>query len=306
MPTFENFTGINNVLPSHRLRKGELATALNVDIGLDGEIMRRGGYASVSGLCHKNLHEFGTALLSTTQSDLCVTPLVGVRTTLLPSLGMDRVWYVDLPDGRVAFANGLICGITDGVTVTGWGVPLPPSTGACTDISGALFPGLYGWQLTYVRLSDGLEGGAVAAPVSAQITLGGVMLTGLPALAGHSINVYLSSHNGGEQLLAGTTTGTTFAFVGANDTLNLPCRTLFVGPAPSTGTVCALWRGRALIADGNVLRASLPFMVEQFDVRRDFKQFSAAITLIQPVDDGVYVGTLTELAFLSGQSYGKT
>ena len=40
MLTFDNFTGINNVLPTERLKPTELTTALNVDIGLTGEINR--------------------------------------------------------------------------------------------------------------------------------------------------------------------------------------------------------------------------------------------------------------------------
>lgn len=65
----------------------------------------------------------------------------------------------------------------------------------------------------------------------------------------------------------------------------------------------AFWRGRVLVASDNVLYATRPNGWEVFDFRRDFKQFSAPITLIQPVSDGVYVGTTEELAFLSGTSF---
>ena len=46
-------------------------------------------------------------------------------------------------------------------------------------------------------------------------------------------------------------------------------------------------------------------MVESFDYLRDFKQFTSPITLIQPVDDGVYVGTTTELVFMAGSEFDK-
>lgn len=305
MPIFEEFAGINNVAPSHRLLPNELQAATDVDIGLTGEISRRAGYVQTSQLCHKNLHEFGASMLVTSSSDLVGVSALGVRTTIYPSLGMSRVWYLDLPDGRVAFGNGLICGITDGLVATGWGVPVPTSVGSPTDIQGQLFAGDYQWVLSYVRLSDNLEGGAYPSAAPTRFNLGGIMLTGLPALAGYKINVYLSSHNGGEAYLAGSTTGTTFAYTGANDALVLPCRTEYMGPAPETGTISAMWRGRALVADGAVLRASLPLLPELFDLRRDFKQFSAAITLIQPVDDGVYVGTEQELVFLRGVGFDE-
>ena len=48
MLTFEGFTGINNVIPAHRLGKTDMLVASNVNIGLTGEITRRGGYAEPS------------------------------------------------------------------------------------------------------------------------------------------------------------------------------------------------------------------------------------------------------------------
>ena len=65
MLTFANFSGINNVLPNHRKDKGALVLATNVDIGLTGEIARRGGYSEASALCHKNLHQATGYMLAT-------------------------------------------------------------------------------------------------------------------------------------------------------------------------------------------------------------------------------------------------
>jgi len=309
MLTFEKFSGINNVLPTEQLvptpRTGvsPLAIALNVDIGYEGELRRRAGYNRTSTLCHENLHQAENFMLTTDLGDLTAIHPSGTRIVLYPSLGNDRVWYCNLPDGRTTFSNGLICGITDGLTMTTWGVPVPPSIGALTPVAGALFPGDYQYQITYVRLSDKLEGGpAYSAPTA--VPDGGVLLTGLPVLAGHSINVYLTAQNGDISFLAGNTTGASFSYLGTNDALTLPCRTEFLQPAP-VGTVTALWRGRVLTAVGPVLYASRTGQVELFDVRRDFKQFTAPITLIQAVDDGLYVGTELELAFLSGTEFDK-
>jgi hypothetical protein len=131
-----------------------------------------------------------------------------------------------------------------------------------------------------------------------------MFLSGLPALAGHSINVYLTGANGDQAFLAGNTANGLFSYIGKNDVLTLPCRTGNLSPAPA-GTVTAFWRGRVLTAVGNVLYASRTNAWESFDPRRDFKQFTSDITLIQPVGDGIYVGTTTELAFLSGTEFDK-
>ena len=305
MLTFEKFSGINNVLPSHRLGDDALTVATNVDIGLTGELSRRAGYAEMLDTCHKNLHQADGFLLATVDGgDLIAMDAAGEnRVMLSPSLGPSRVWYCNLPDGRTTFSNGLINGITDGATATTWGVPVPESLGALTPVAGELSPGDYQYQLTYVRLSDGLESGPIYSGPT-PVPDGGVLLQGLPMLDGHKINVYLTSHNGEQAYLAGSTFTSSFSYLGKNDALVLPCRTDNLRPAPA-GTVTAFWRGRVLVAVGPVLYASKTNAWELFDFRRDFKQFSAPITLIQPVDGGVFVGTEQELAFLSGTEFDK-
>lgn len=302
MLTFEKFSGLNNVLPIDRLGDAELSQAVNVDIGLSGEVTRRAGYTEVSALCHKNIWQGKGFMLATCNGDLVKT-VGGTQTVLYPSLGVSRVWYANLPDGRTTFTNGLINGITDGNTVTKWGVPLPGTVGAFTDIAGALFPGKYQYQVSYVRLADGQEGGTThAAPID--IVEGGLFLSGLPTLAGHKINVYLTGADGDKAYLAGSTLSGAFSYIGKNDALTLPVRTEFLYPAP-VGTITAVWRDRLLVAVGGVLYASMPHMPELFNLSRDFKQFPDDITLVQGVDDGLYIGTTTELAFLPGAEFDK-
>lgn len=303
MLTFAKFKGINNVLPPARLAPDELAVATDVDIDNTGCVRRRGGYSQVVAVCHKNLWQAKGFLLATANGDLISRFPDNTTHTLYTALGVDRVWYCNLPDGRTVFSNGLINGITNGLTVTGFGVPLPASIGTLTDIPGSLFPGDYQWQLTYVRLSDNLEGGQVFSnPVP--IAAGGIMLTGLPMLAGYKINIYVTGVNGGDAYYAGSTTGSTFTFTGHNTDLLLPSRTDYMTPAP-VGTITAFWRGRTLVAQGSVLWASRPGQWELFEPRRDFKQFSDPITMIVPVDDGIYVGTTKALIFLAGTEFDK-
>lgn len=303
MLKFENFSGINNVLPPERIADEALAAAVNIDVGLTGEVRRRAGFTLRADGCHKNVHQGDGFLLATRDGGEFVSIVGDTVTSLHPALGVSRVWYCNLPDGRTTFSNGLINGITDGAAITSFGVPAPESIGELTPVSGDLHPGDYQYQLTYVRLSDGLEGGpAYSNPIA--IPGGGVLLTDLPALDGHKINVYLTGANGEHAYLAGSTTGDTFSYLGKNDALVLPCRTDQFRPAP-IGTITAFWRGRVLVAQGGVLWASRTNAWESFDLRRDFKQFSAAITLVQPVDGGIFVGTAKELTFLSGTEFDK-
>ena len=300
MLTFKGFTGIHNVLPSERRDERALEAALNVDIGLSGEVRRRAGYTLAASGCHKNLWNARGFQLATADGTLIAFDGAGTR-TLHPALGTDRVWYCNLPDGRTAFSNGLVCGLTDGQMASAWGVPTATDVGAATPVAGALHPGRYTYWITPVRLSDGLEGApAFGQPVD--LPDGGLLLTGLPALTGHGVNVYLSGREGDECFLAGTTVGTAFSYLGTNEDLQAPCRTLHETPAPA-GRLLAFWRGRALVAVGNVLHASQPGRWEAFNPLRDFKQFSAPITLVQPLDGGIYVGTEHELAWLGGTQF---
>lgn len=310
MLTFRKFKGINNQRTPEVLEidsKGgvELASALNCDIDRDGKIKLRPGLAGVDTGIYRNVWEGPDFALATKAGDLI--NLDGGE-VLYPSLsGSPRSWFTALPDGRATFSNGLICGITDGTAAgtTKWGVPLPTGIGSvATTTGGSLKPGRYKYQLTHQRISDGLEGGP---------TYGGafdlpdgdsaVVWTGLPMPpAGHRTIVYLSSHNDSACYQAATTTGTTAAFSGPNENLQLACKTDNCYPAPP-GILTAFWRGRMLTVVDNLLLASRPWQYELFDLARDFKHMDATITLVQPVDNGIWIGTRKELAFLEGTNF---
>lgn len=302
MLTFEKFTGVNNVVPSHRLSSTDLLRAVDVDVGLSGEITRRGGFTEVSPLCHKNLWQAHGFMLATVGSTLTAIHPGGGRHVIHPALGPDRVWYCNLPDGRTTYSNGLIHGTTDGFVGDERTVPAPETLGVPDTTFGALYAGQYRYHLTYVRQSDRLEGPAISStPVA--VTDGGLRLDGLPVREGYEVNVYLSGHDGEGAYLAGTAAGRSFEYTSGNAALVLPCRTLGAQPFP-VGTVTAFWRGRVLVAQGNVLWASRPAVPHLADWR-DFKQMPDVITAIQPVNDGVYVGTTQDLVFLSGTTWDQ-
>lgn len=302
MLTFEKFTGINNLIPKHRLSGADLLQASNVDIGLTGEITRRSGFTEVSDQCHKNLWQADGFMLATCGDELTAIHPNGDRYVIHPSFGSDRAWYCNLPDGRTTYSNGLIDGVTDGLTGLERSVPMPDSLGVPDPSFGNLLPGKYRYHLTHVRLADRLEGPAISSePI--EVAQGGLRLDGLPERDGHAIHVYLSGQDGEGAYLAGVHTGGPFEFGGTNTSLVLPCRTLGARPFP-VGTFTGFWRGRVVVAQDNVLWASRPNAPHLSDWR-DFKQFPSRITAVQPVDDGIYVGTERDLVFLSGTTFDQ-
>lgn len=298
MLTFSSFMGINNVTPEHRLGKQDLVDATDVDIGGTGEITRRAGLTLLSDQCHKNLHQARGFMLATCGSDLTAIRPDGARHVIHPALGPSRVWYCNLPDGRTTYTNGLIHGTTDGFVGHPRSVAAPDSLGAPDAAFGSLSPGQYRYHLTMAR--DSIESPAISSePIT--ITDGGLRLDGLPVRLGHTVNVYLSGMDGEGAYLIGSTYGSTFEWGGKNSDLVLPCRTLGAQAFP-VGTHTAFWRGRIITAVGNVLWASRPMAPHLADWH-DFKQLSGAITMIVPVEDGIYVGTEYELAWLGGATW---
>ena len=303
MLTFDHFSGISNLLPAERIPDNALVEATNVDIGNSGEITRREGFSSISIGSTHSLFESGDKFIAVINNDLKLLDKSGiVVTTLHQSIGASRVWYAALPDGRVAYSNGLISGVVDGEDAYPLGVTAPDSAGEMQQISGKLFPGTYRYAVSYVRERDGFE----SAPTFGlpEHIEGGVAIVGLQQRDGYRMNVYLTSHDGSEIYLAGSTTGEVFEFSGGNSDLVLPCRSTYCD-APPSGKHLAMWRSRLLVADGATLWASRAGQCETFDLRRDFKQFSHPITAILPVDDGFYVGTTQALIFLEGSDFDK-
>lgn len=301
MLTFAEFTGINNVLPEHRMSSADLMKAENVDIGLTGEISRRAGYTEVSPDCHKNLWQALGFMLATSGGPLVAIHPGGARHTIHPALGSDRVWYCNLPDGRTVFSNGLIHGATDGLS--GFDIAVPPlgSLGVPDVAAGGLHPGNYRYHLTRVRLSDGAESPAVSSQPLA--VTGGFRVAGLEQRDGHAVNVYLSGLDGEGAYLAGSTQTDVFEYGGDNTSLVLPCRTLGTVELP-VGKWLAYWRGRLLTAVGSTLWASRPSAPHLCDWR-DFKSFDSEITAVLPTSGGVFVGTRNDLIYLGGTTFDQ-
>lgn len=300
MLTFKAFSGINNVIPAHRLQDADLIAASNVDIGLTGEITRRGGITEISDLCHKNLWQAKGFMLATAGSELVAIHPGGGRIILHTAIGPEHVWYCNLPDGRTTYTNGLIHGITDGLVSRDRSVAPPTGLGAPDFAVGELFPGRYRYHLTQRRMVDGAESPAISS-LPIELSQGGFRLDGVPVELGCETLVYLSSNDGEAAYLVGATASSTFVWGGKNSDLALPCRTIGLQGFP-VGTYTAFWRSRVLTAVGNVLWASRP-NTPHLSHWRDFKPFTSDITAILPVGDGVYVGTQDALIFLSGTTW---
>jgi hypothetical protein len=304
----DRFAGINNVNPpGARLNPGELTAATNVFVDRTGAVRPRTGTARRVAGSFTSVWTNGTVIYAVMAGDLVEVNSADWTTTVLKAgVGTSAAVWLELPaDGSVVFMNAAeSLRIVDGTAIA-LGVPLPASLGTAADgASGSLRTGVYRYGLSYVRTSDGLEGGAVFSSGTVSIASGSLDLTALPALAGHTINVYLTSADDDQFYYAGNTATATFTFGGANDQLIVPCRTAFLSPPPN-GSVLGMFRGRLLVGVDNVLFASLPWRPELFDLRQDYKQFPSGVRFVCEVDDGLYVGLADEVLFLSGVRFNE-
>lgn len=284
----KTFLGINNVADTMRLKPGELTAATDVDVESTGKLRARLGHTPmVTGTTAHSVFEAPFGVFCVVDNDLKLFNSAGtLLRTVYVGLGHLRVWYIVLPDGRVGFSNGLIKGLATLTATTDWGMPTPVDAG-----SGA--PGSTPYMITYVRLSDGLEG----PPAYGYDIDPAQDVVGLPVRSGYSINLYIAP--AGAKLLAGNTTTdriTPSSTYGA----------VYVEPpltAPPTGILMTMFGPRVLLAEGNVVWATHPFRPDLCDVSKDFMQFPEPVTLIYGIEQaGVFIGTTKNMYFASGST----
>ncbi len=284
-----NFLGINNIANTTRLTPGEMTAATNLDIGARGKLLSRRGRELLAAGEASSVFESPFGLFALIANDLLLLDTDGTEIrTVYETLGYTRVWYTLLPDGRVAFSNGLIQGLASLTETTLWGIERPVDVGVGID-------GDTPYQITYTRLSSGLEG----PPSYGSAIDTTESIIGLPVKPGYSINVYFAPY-GEAVFLAGTTLTDTFLWGGAQ-----------LGPghtgtgldAPPVGAQLHAWNSRVLIADGSTIWATRPLQPELCDLTRDFIQMPDPVTLMYGNGDGLFVGTTAGMYFLAGQVF---
>lgn len=170
--------------------------------------------------------------------------------------------------------------------------------------SGSLPAGTYGVAVAWLR---GTQESAPSPITFAEVGEAGALVVTLPMCLDASVTgarLYLTRQNGGELLLAGD-----YALASPSIRLPLlpdlgrPAQFRHLSPMP-TGKYLKYWRGRLLVANGNVLRWSEALAYHLHDERHGFVQMPQRITFVQPVDGGIWVGQVDHVAFLAGAEPG--
>jgi hypothetical protein len=302
--------GVNNVDRSLTMGPGELVSAFNLDIDRAGVMSRRPGYTlSAAAVGAHSLwgRDNDTALyvagadLTLLQADAAGTLSHSVLRAGAFAAGFP-VSYV-LVNGAVYYSNGIITGlIRADDTSHPWGVEIPARAPTLTATAGGLPAGRYQVALQYI--DDQGEFGGLTFPVAITVAANSAIVVGsIPAPVSADVlyvTVYVSEQNGEELYRYGDyPISTTSVTVNVSAQLGRRAANLVSDVMPPASFLDQ-YNGRIYGAAGNCIYYTNALQYGQCVQRRNFIPWDGEVVLLKAVDDGLYVGTDTEVLFLAG------
>lgn len=300
------FVGMNNRLPVHRLsivergrKSGDyLANAVNVDVTEAGTVQRRKGstVAQAGTDCHSLWSENGSAFY-VDETTLYRYPRTAVQTGLVPNMPLS---YAFAPTGDIYWSNGDVLERISGAVSSPAALQTPNPQPVVTASAGGSFKAGY-YQVCITAVSaDGGESGAtwpvqVGVPDSGRITVSN--------LPGTLVSIYMTSQNGDMLFHVADTSANSYIFPGM-PTLGHQIQTFGLRPLPAGHIV--RWFNQCLI----IASESTLFVGEQafgalYNPIKGYVPLADRITMVEPTDNGVYIGTLTKTYWLSGTDMHK-
>ncbi len=288
--------GANNMAPEYAIPDGQVRDVLNMDLNRAGASTRSGLRLLENWNCHSLYpHPAGGVLLV---HDGSMYRVMGGNVTELVAVSQQHKVRYTTYNNEVFWANGISTGrVTFDGSASFWGLSTPPQP-VVTGTTGSLQAGKY--QVTYTAVRDGVESGA-PDPVSID-TDGGILLTTPAADAGITFNAYLTNPNGVSSELRQVLSG-----IQGGSTVSLPFKRgmrlrSLLAAKPYPGSLLASYHGRLWIADGKRLwftDSASPHWLFPAD---QFFLWPSRITLIEPVLDGLFVGTEQGTWMLQGDA----
>lgn len=285
------FAGINNRRQDYALFDKErgffLRAAENVDLTADGALVVRRAPELIQAMSAP--HSLFRRLLVRAGSLYAIT-LPSYAETFKRLLASNAPMSYAEINGSTYFSNGVDSGRIDADgTVRPWGLPTPAAP-TVTGISGTLFAGKYQVRVSYSNSVTGEEGG-VSPATSAELSAAGALRVALPAAtegATH-VNVYVSSVNGGVEMLQATVAaGTATVDVTAITANKREASQRIEAPLPAGSRVFE-FNGRLCSVDGSTLYVGLPYRPGYYLPLSGHIHFPAAISVAIGNQSGIFV-----------------
>lgn len=308
MPRIKAFPGLNIEDDPFEVGLEGLVTAQNVDITSRNKLSRRAGYTETLLGTITAAWGDGDIFLFIEGGNLKSYNADGTTSTLRTGLTVvDKLTGERAYDDRVYWTTGQDSGVVQFGVDRAIGV-LQPSSFQVTEIDGALPSGLYLLALAYV--AHGEEG-----PLSWHSFIdasGGVSVeipntvAELLAADVSAIRLYISTTNGQQLYFAGEQAvgeSNYITYTGDATGLSIPADASHAHNMPADGIFAShggrLWGVAHSDDHGDSVVYSHPYS-ELTDLRKNFIQFDAAVTMMGSVSGGLYVGTEDEVVFLTG------
>lgn len=294
------FTGLDTLNPESEVPIAGAVVADNVDFTRGGKVRRRLGRDRVASLGVSAAWSDGRTLLLQSGTTLYrVEDAQGTMTALAQGLAASESLCAVEVNGRLYWSNGTNTGVIDGSQSRAWGMPTPTGL-RIAQTAGFMPSGTYMVAMSQVR-EDGYESGIGPAQF-VTLTDGGIVVYPPAGSEEAAENVlYLSSADGDVMFEAARAPATEASIRYTADTasLRLPARYAFTEPPPAGHLMC-YYRGRIYIAQGPVVWATRPMDYERIDPRSDYLLFDAPTTLLEAVEDGIYIATTGRTQFMAG------
>jgi hypothetical protein len=293
-------TGMDNVSPDASRDPGAPVDAVNVVFDKAGGAMRRRGFSLLN--AGPGWHSLWTSPKGRTfcvhLDQLCSVSFDGAMTAtpLYTLAAKTPLSYTEI-NGDVICTNPseiLRIDLDNVVSRLGMARPAPPAVSAVD--YGGLDAGRYAVAISPMRWDE--EGPLSYAAFVDVPQDGGIRVTVPGVEAGYRI--YRTQANG-EQLhaVSGATPGATHS-LGAQP-IGRAADSIYLESLPP-GSIVRHWRGLALVARGRIIFWSEPMRYGLYDPRHNFVQMAHTVTLMEPVEGGVYVGDRDGVKFLAGPS----
>lgn len=271
--------GLNNRKPLARMDASTdagagawLRSAINIDLSSDGYLRRRQGFQLVQAGDFHSLWSDGKdayAVVNGSLSHLSPEP-----TPIEPNV-RNPVTYARFPDGAVYWSDGNKAGRMNGQDNKPITPPMPNPVPAAQVVDAGLPAGRY--QVCFTRITDGLESAPTEAVMFDLPENKGLVFSGVD----NDTLIYVTGANGE---IFNEISGNYLSPIAEG----AECPTFGLAPIPA-GQALAHYRGSLLMAAGNYLYVSEPYLYGLHNPVRGFIPFPEPISVVAPCEDGFYV-----------------
>lgn len=297
--------GVNNVFREDSVPNEQLRSAVNVDLLPDGKVRRRSGYLRRLALSdgRSAASHLGKIYLADGNKFKRVDPADFSEEVLDTVPANTYLSYASLNEFLYVAAGTTGYRVTPDGKVGHWSPEQPAGQPDISSIAlGGLPTGTYQAAIVYSR--NGEESGSARAVTVSVPGNGGIQLTNIPQPARAdttAIRVYMTHPDGeaffwAKDLTPGQSVTTLTAMPNGKQ-----LETQFMEPVP-VGHIVRSYSGHLLSARDNVLYYSQALRFGLCNIAQDYFEFESRITMVRPVENGIYVSTERRTHFLAGNA----